>query len=68
MEFDEALKRLGFGKFNYIVVILSGIIMAASAYESVGISYVFPVAECDLEMTTKDKGMLSAISCVGEFF
>jgi MFS family permease len=65
VEFDEALMRLGFGKFNYIIVVVSGIIMAASAYESVGISYVFPVAECDLEMTTQDKGMLSAISCVG---
>jgi MFS transporter, VNT family, synaptic vesicle glycoprotein 2 len=30
-----------------------------------GISFVFPVAECDLALTTQHKGVLSGISSIG---
>lgn len=30
-----------------------------------GISFVFPVAECDLALTTQNKGVLSGISSIG---
>jgi VNT family MFS transporter (synaptic vesicle glycoprotein 2) len=67
VNFDEALERLGFGKFNYIVTILSGIIVLTSSIEINGISFIFPVAECDLQLTTHDKSLLSIVSSTGMF-
>jgi hypothetical protein len=67
VNFDEALKRLGFGKFNWILMILSSVIIVASNIETLGIGFIFPVAECDLQMTTHDKSLLSIVSSVGTF-
>lgn len=39
--------------------------MNAALMESCGMSFVLPVAECDLNLTTQDKGILGAISFVG---
>lgn len=78
----------GFGRFNYILILLSGIIITTTTFETlgkkwwktmsrthvydrqnliyfVGISFVFPVAECDLALTTQNKGVLSGISSIG---
>lgn len=51
--------------FNYIIIIISGTILACVLLETLGISYVIPVAECDLLLTTKEKGVLSAVSFAG---
>lgn len=78
---------LGFGKFNYILIFVAGIIITATSFETLGtvhvksenfnvltrngkfsfsgISFVFPVAECDLRLTTQHKGVLSGITSIG---
>ncbi|XP_055587481.1 synaptic vesicle glycoprotein 2B-like [Uranotaenia lowii] len=63
--FDDALSMTKFGRFNYALIIISGIILASVLLETLGISYVIPVAECDLEMSTKEKGVLSGVSFLG---
>lgn len=65
VNFEEALRRTGFGKFNYLLVILSGAVLSTVLLETLGISFILPIAECDLQLTTKDKGLLSAIAFVG---
>lgn len=65
VDFDEALSRLGFGKFNYFFIFISGIVITVTSYETLGISFVFPIAQCDLNMTTQQKGILSGITSVG---
>lgn len=65
VNFEEALRRTGFGKFNYFLVILSGAVLSTVLLETLGISFILPIAECDLKLTTKDKGMLSAIAFMG---
>jgi MFS transporter, VNT family, synaptic vesicle glycoprotein 2 len=65
VNFEEALRRTGFGKFNYILVILSGAVLSTVLLETLGISFILPVAECDLNLSTKDKGLLSAIAFAG---
>lgn len=35
--------------------------------ETLGISYVIPVSECDMNLSTVDKGILSAIGFAGEY-
>lgn len=43
---------------------LSGIILAAFILETLAIGFVLPVA-CELNLTTAEKGILSAIALVG---
>lgn len=63
--FEDALKYSGFGKFNYILITLSGALMSCSFIELTSINFVLPVAECDLGLKTTGKGILSAIGYVG---
>ncbi|XP_037039784.1 synaptic vesicle glycoprotein 2B-like [Bradysia coprophila] len=63
---EDALERTGFGKFNWILIILSGAVLSAVFLETVTtINFILPVAQCDLQMTNQDKGLLSAIGFVG---
>lgn len=65
VEFEEAIKRCKFGKFNYILIVLSGGIMASAFFELTSVNFILPLAECDLEMSSTDKGILSSIGYVG---
>lgn len=68
VDFDEALSRLGFGIFNYILIFVSGIVITVASFETLAISFVFSGAECDLNLTTEQKGVLSGITSVGIIF
>ncbi|XP_058116262.1 synaptic vesicle glycoprotein 2B-like [Anopheles ziemanni] len=65
VKLDDALLMTKFGIYNLVLITISGTILAAVLLETLGISYVLPVAECDLLLTTKEKGVLSAISFAG---
>ncbi|CAO1319776.1 unnamed protein product [Diamesa serratosioi] len=64
--FEEALIKAKFGKFNYFLILISGVIMATMFFETMGINYVLPVAECDLKMTSKTQyGLVSGVWFAG---
>ncbi|XP_052900101.1 synaptic vesicle glycoprotein 2B-like [Anopheles moucheti] len=65
VQLEEAFSMTKFGIYNMYLIAISGTILAAVVLETLGISYVLPVAECDLLLTTKEKGVLSAISFAG---
>jgi MFS transporter, VNT family, synaptic vesicle glycoprotein 2 len=65
VEFEEAIKRCGFGKFNYVLIVLCGSLMGCGFLELTSVTFIMPVAECDLNLSTSDKGILSAIGYVG---
>lgn len=65
VEYEEALKKCGFGKFNYVLIFLCGSLMGCGFLELTSINFVLPVAECDLKLSNSDKGILSAIGYVG---
>lgn len=65
VEFEEALKRCKFGKFNYILIALSGGLLACGFFELTSVNFILPLAQCDLDMSSTDKGILSAIGYVG---
>lgn len=44
---------------------ISGTILTAFLLETLGISYVIAVAGCDLQLSTEEKGILSAVSFLG---
>lgn len=61
----KCLAFKGFGLFNYIVTFVSGIIMFSVAFETVSIVYVLPVLQCDLDITTEQKGILGSAGFFG---
>lgn len=64
----EKILVKGFGKFHYALIFVSGIFMASSFYETMGVNYILPVAECDLNITSKQQyGIISGIWFVGMY-
>jgi len=57
----------GYGKFHYYLILTMVAGCSAQVYSSLTMSYVTPVAECDLQLTNNDKGALMAAVYVGEF-
>lgn len=62
---EDALEKTGFGKFNFILILLSGAILSAVFLETVSINVILPVAQCDIQMTNQNKGLLSAVGFIG---
>ncbi|XP_055844744.1 synaptic vesicle glycoprotein 2B-like isoform X2 [Episyrphus balteatus] len=62
---SEALAKTGFGIFNYVLIILGGLLMTCTYYETALASFILPAAGCDLELTNQEKGILSAIGYIG---
>ncbi|CAH1790251.1 unnamed protein product [Owenia fusiformis] len=63
--YEDALKLTGYGKFHMLVLALSGWAVSSDAVEVLAISFVLPSAECDLRMSSSDKGLLNALLFVG---
>ncbi|XP_065085909.1 synaptic vesicle glycoprotein 2B-like [Ochlerotatus camptorhynchus] len=63
--FDDALSMAKFGVCNIVLMAISGTILAAFLLETLGISYVIAVAGCDLQLSTQEKGSLSAVGFLG---
>lgn len=56
------------GKYQILLTILTGISLLGATIENESISYILPHAKCDLELTTQEQGLLSAISFAGVVF
>lgn len=65
VDFDTALGRAGFGKFHYWLLFVCGWANASDAIEILCISFLLPSAQCDLQLTSEEKGWLSAILFIG---
>lgn len=65
IQIEDALTLTGFGKFNYIIILISGIALNTVLFETLSVGFIMPLAQCDLELTTQDKGFLSAIAFAG---
>lgn len=67
-DFETAINYARFGKFQYVLLGVSGIIYATCAISSTTLSFVLPSAECDFKLTSTDKGKLSAMPLIGMLF
>ncbi|KAF2357742.1 Major facilitator superfamily [Trinorchestia longiramus] len=64
-EFDDAIVATGFGRFHYKVVLVGGLANASDAIELLCVSLLLPAAQCDLDMSSEDKGWLNAAVFIG---
>lgn len=56
---------LAFGKFNCLLIFISGLILANVLLETLAISFVLPVSQCDINLTIQERGIMSAIGFAG---
>ncbi|CAG9856907.1 unnamed protein product [Phyllotreta striolata] len=63
--FEEAITATGFGKFNYLLLFIIFFPSIAQLLNTVELSYVLPVAQCDLELSLEDKGFLNGAMFAG---
>ncbi|XP_060525056.1 synaptic vesicle glycoprotein 2C-like [Cylas formicarius] len=64
-DFETALEYSKVGKFQWLLLTISGVVYATCAISSTALSFVLPSAGCDFALTSADKGKLTAISLVG---
>lgn len=65
-DFESALIATGFGKFNLLLLLIVIPTAWSSMFETTSMSFVFPVAQCDLNLSMEDKGNLNAITYLGK--
>lgn len=66
--FEEAIKVTGFGRFNIALVCTITAASFAQIVEQISTSYVIPIAQCDLDLSLENKGLLVSFSYTGEYF
>lgn len=64
-DYEFALLSAGFGKFHYLLLTLCGLIYLNTAIGITILSFVLPSATCDFQMTSEDKGWLTASPMLG---
>nr|CAD7200525.1 unnamed protein product [Timema douglasi] len=65
--FETAISHTGFGKFNILVVLVSVIGMCCNMLDTSALSFILPSAECDLRLSSSNKGILNAITYADGF-
>ncbi|XP_075976200.1 synaptic vesicle glycoprotein 2C-like isoform X2 [Anticarsia gemmatalis] len=58
---DEAMLLSGFGIYNVLHMLMSGVILMGMIMQSLALGYILPAAQCDLELTLQQQGWISAI-------
>ncbi|KAL7045017.1 hypothetical protein ACKWTF_002133 [Chironomus riparius] len=61
LSYEDALKEIGFGRVQVELLFASFLILLNVMNETMGISFIIPVAQCDMNLSESDKGLLSGI-------
>lgn len=65
-ELEELLSTAGYGLFHVLVLLVSALSIGADAVEVLGVAFIVPIAEEDLNLTTARKGYLDASIFIGQ--
>uniref|UniRef100_A0A6P4EQR5 Synaptic vesicle glycoprotein 2B n=1 Tax=Drosophila rhopaloa TaxID=1041015 RepID=A0A6P4EQR5_DRORH len=66
-EYEDVLQLIGFGRVQWIVLLAAGLLLMMVINETMGMSYITIVSQCDFEMNSMDKAIMSAASFIGIF-
>lgn len=66
-DFETAIEATGYGKFNIVLLLIAIPCCTSSIFSTSAMSYILPSAECDLNLSLLNKGMLNAVTYAGIF-
>lgn len=61
------MKATGYGKFNILLMFIIIPCSFAQIVEQYSIAFVSPIAQCDLNLSLEDKGILNSIGYAGTY-
>lgn len=64
-DFEGAIENTGYGLFHYILLGVCGLVSTSEEMDVISMSFILPSAECDLDLTTQNKGWLNSIIFIG---
>lgn len=65
-DFEEAVAATGYGKFHYLLYLAVIPASWASGFDTSTTSMIIPAAECDLNLTLFQKGIVNAVVYGGQ--
>ncbi|KAL4622781.1 synaptic vesicle glycoprotein 2C-like [Arapaima gigas] len=65
LSYEEAVEKAGFGLFHGLLLVVCGWANASDAVEILCVSFLLPTARCDLGLSSRDMGVLSASVFLG---
>lgn len=63
---EEVFSEIGYGRSQLEILFVVVLVLMTSINENIGTSFILPAAQCDLDLSTQDKGLLSGMISVGE--
>ncbi|CAH1176294.1 unnamed protein product [Phaedon cochleariae] len=64
-DFETAISAAGFGKFNFLLCLCLIPSAWSQLFEAQTLAFVLPIAECDLDLTLEQKGILNSACFAG---
>ncbi|KAL7023272.1 hypothetical protein ACKWTF_012542 [Chironomus riparius] len=64
-DFETAIASTGYGKFNFLLLLIAFPCCTSSVFETTSMSLILPSAECILNLSLVDKGILNAVTYAG---
>jgi hypothetical protein len=65
---EDAIDRLGFGPFQIIITIFSGVLSMADAMEVMLLSVLSPIVACEWNLENYQQSMITSVVFIGFFF
>ena len=63
---ENNLNTAGYGFFHVLVILVAGMANAADTVEIFGVSFILPIANEDLDLSTARKGYIDASIFIGQ--
>jgi VNT family MFS transporter (synaptic vesicle glycoprotein 2) len=63
--FEKAISMTGYGFFNILVLLATGGGLMCVIIETMCMMFIIPAAQCDLDLSLSEKGLLSSVSFIG---
>lgn len=64
-QIEVILNKIGIGKVQIQLIIIGAISLLAALNDTLGTSFILPASQCDLELSTSDKGIISSSTFLG---
>ncbi|XP_032596478.1 synaptic vesicle glycoprotein 2C [Drosophila grimshawi] len=64
-DFETAIAECGFGLFNVMILICAMPCLFSMVFSGSTMSFIMPTAECELELSMFDKGVMNAVTFAG---